>query len=196
MRTIASAAAVVAALVVLLGVGPASAESELQVRDPVASQGTAVASVYFTLVGGAQDDTLVGASTKFAKTSIHRIEHRDGLTRMRTVDEVKVPANTPVPFAPAGMHVMLEQMTRPLTVGDTFELRLEFERGGERVVSVPVVSDAEITSITREAQDLARSLPPSDSSETRRSSAVIVVVGAVLVLLVGGLTVSLLRRRR
>lgn len=200
-----SAVATVATFTIAVLVGPlaspsGAAGSALDVRDPVATQGEVVAAVYFTLAGGSQDDVLVGVSASIGEASIHSFEFRDGLGTMRTLDEVKVPAETFVPFAPGGLHVMLESLSRPFELGDRFDLRLEFAKAGERVLSVSVVTDDEIADLAIVAEALA---PPPGSTHSAESGTsagngtvpvIIGVVAAIGLAAAGGLL--LIRRQR
>jgi copper(I)-binding protein len=104
--------------------------------------GTAVAAVYLTLVGGAQPDRLVEASTGVAAmTQIHAITETEGMARMREADAgIAVPAGKTVVLAPHGLHLMLMDLARPLVAGERFEVTLEFQGAGRRVVSVAVVA--------------------------------------------------------
>ena len=184
---VALVAAAATATVVMLAASTASATSQPEVLDPVASQGEAVASVYFRLIGGSDDDTLVGVATDVAAATLHHTEVRDGITTMRRVDRIHVPANGTVTFAPGGAHVMLESLTEPLAVGDRIDVRFEFERSGQQVVSVPVVSDAEIA---RRATTLpfTATVPSGTSSGLDRPKLQVIgsLTAAVLVLVGGG----------
>ncbi|MFN8025154.1 MAG: copper chaperone PCu(A)C [Acidimicrobiia bacterium] len=61
-----------------------------------------------------------------------------GTTRMRPLAAVRLPARTPVVFAPGGRHVMLVGLARTLVRGDTFPLTLQFERASSVTVTVKV----------------------------------------------------------
>ncbi len=60
----------------------------------------------------------------------------DGIVTMEQVEEVPIAADTTVEFSPGGNHVMLVDIARPLVVGDTFSLTLQFASG--RSLEVPV----------------------------------------------------------
>jgi copper(I)-binding protein len=63
----------------------------------------------------------------------------NGVARMVEVEDgfAVAPGETHV-LKRGGDHVMLMGLTRPLADGDTFELKLVFEREGEVVLEVPV----------------------------------------------------------
>ncbi len=103
--------------------------------------GSAVAAVYLTLVGGAQDDELVAATTSVAAmTMIHSMTESDGVSRMREASGVAIPAGGKVALAPRGTHIMLMKLGRPLAAGDHFDVELSFAHAGRRVVSVAVLA--------------------------------------------------------
>lgn len=85
-------------------------------------------------------DTLVGVSSPDGSASIHRSDVDDqGRSTMTPVDRIAVPARSTVVFAPGGLHVMLDGITRDLQVGEAVPLVLEFEHHGAVQVDVAVV---------------------------------------------------------
>lgn len=60
----------------------------------------------------------------------------DGVVTMEQVEEVPIAADTTVEFVPGGNHIMLVDIARPLVVGDTFAVTLQFASG--RSLDVPV----------------------------------------------------------
>ena len=103
--------------------------------------GSTVGAVYLTITGGAEPDRLLEASTAAAAmTQMHAVIETQGLTRLRHVDDVPVPAGGTVVFAPQGLHLMLMDLVRPLVAGDSFEVTLRFAAAGTRVVKVAIVA--------------------------------------------------------
>jgi len=102
---------------------------------------TGRSAAYFSILNqGAGDDRLVAAKGKVAgRIELHK-NIRDGdVMRMRPLpDGVAVPAEKTVTFAPAGMHVMLIGLKKPLQKGDSFPLTLVFEKAGDIDVDVTV----------------------------------------------------------
>jgi copper(I)-binding protein len=125
----------------------AGAEPGLTVREAWARAtppGTTVAAAYLTLVGGAQPDRLVGATTaRAAMTQIHVVTEAEGMARMRPVDGVDIPARKTVLLAPQGLHLMLMRLSQPLVAGERFPLTLTFAQAGEVDVEVAVRSPDE-----------------------------------------------------
>jgi copper(I)-binding protein len=53
-----------------------------------------------------------------------------------------VPADSTVSLTPARGHIMLDKLTGPLKAGDTVSLLLRFDRAGQVLIDVPVISIA------------------------------------------------------
>lgn len=101
--------------------------------------GTTVGAAYMTIQGGTQADRLVAAgSDRAAMVHLHAVEERDGVSKMRAIDGVDVPAGQRVALAPKSTHVMLMGLDRPLVAGQTFVVTLRFEHAGELPVTVTV----------------------------------------------------------
>jgi copper(I)-binding protein len=94
-----------------------------------------VAAAYLTLVGGAHPARLVGASCELAaRVELHSTLEQDGMTSMRPVAGVDVPARARVALAPMGTHLMLIGLEAPLVAGQVVHLTLSFANGA----SLPV----------------------------------------------------------
>lgn len=84
-------------------------------------------------------DRLVGARAEGVGTvELHKSETKGDMMTMAPVDAVEVPAGGMAELAPGEYHIMLLDIEKPLKVGDTVALTLEFETAGEVSVSVPV----------------------------------------------------------
>ena len=119
----------------------ARTSAELSVHEPWARPaplgGTSAA--YFTLIGGAQADTLRATRTPAAEVvELHEAFERDGLRGMRAVPAIPVAAGDSAALQPGGLHVMLIRATRVLEAGDSLTLELEFARSEAQRVRVPV----------------------------------------------------------
>ncbi len=103
--------------------------------------GAGVAAAYLTIVGGAEADRLLAASTSAAAmTQIHSVTESDGMARMRETDGVEIPPHRRVVLAPQGLHLMLMNLRRPLVAGEHFVVTLTFAQAGAREVDVVVVA--------------------------------------------------------
>jgi copper(I)-binding protein len=92
-----------------------------------------------TLQGGQQADRLVGASSdRAAMVHLHSVEEEGGVSRMRAIEAVEIPAGQRVTLAPKSTHVMLMGLDAPLVAGQTFVVTLEFAVAGALPVTVTV----------------------------------------------------------
>ncbi|QDP20005.1 copper chaperone PCu(A)C [Sphingomonas xanthus] len=102
--------------------------------------GQATGALYLTIDNpGATADELVALSTDRAATAmVHETRTENGLSRMRMLERLAIPAGATVELRPGGTHVMLDG-TEPMSAGETFDLELRFARAGAQVVPVTVV---------------------------------------------------------
>jgi periplasmic copper chaperone A len=101
-----------------------------------------VAAAYLTVRNdGATADSLSSAYCGAATTTT---VHADaaamvaGETAKST--PLAVPPNSVVRLSPAKGHIMLDKLTGPLKAGDTVSLLLRFDKAGQVLVDVPVIS--------------------------------------------------------
>ena len=98
-------------------------------------------AVYLTIINPTDlRDGLIGASSDVAAvTEIHLSRMDDaGTMTMERQDLIIIPAKGSVELSPGGLHVMLANLMKDLSVGDTFPLTLEFQRAGDITVEVEV----------------------------------------------------------
>lgn len=101
--------------------------------------GTTVGAAYMTIQGGKEADRLVDASSdRAAMVHLHSVEEKDGVSKMRAIDAVEIPAGQRVTLAPKSTHVMLMGLDGPLVAGQTFVVTLRFAKAGEQPVTVTV----------------------------------------------------------
>lgn len=89
---------------------------------------------------GSSDDRLLRASADLSpKVQVHEVV-TSGLTQqMQEVkDGIVVPAGGSVELKPGGYHIMLMDLPKPLEVGETVVLTLEFEKAGSMEVRANV----------------------------------------------------------
>ena len=122
----------------------ATAQAEISITDAYARAtppGATVGAVYCELhSAGAEPDRLLSAdaSAVAGRTELHTHTVENGVARMHEVPAVDLPAGETVLFRPGGFHIMLMELKRQLTEGDSFPLMLRFERAGEIELTVPV----------------------------------------------------------
>ena len=75
--------------------------------------------------------TIVGASSPaFGDVSLHETRVVDGVSRMRAVPELVVPAGGSMTLEPGGLHLMLMQPRTALQAGSTIEIVFKLKDGG------------------------------------------------------------------
>ena len=62
----------------------------------------------------------------------------NGQMVMRQVEAIDLPGGKAVELKPGGYHIMLIDLAKPLTVGKTIKMTLDFEKHGDLMVDVPV----------------------------------------------------------
>jgi copper(I)-binding protein len=109
-----------------------------EVLVPAPLPGRAMTAGYFTLVNHGDRPVIVTrvSSPQFNVVELHESIVEDGISRMRRLHEVSVPARGSVQFAPGGKHLMLMQpvediaaITLNFYTGDTMILTLETRFG-------------------------------------------------------------------
>lgn len=109
---------------------------DIEISDPWTRATPPAAKVgggYLTLTNkGAQPDRLLDGSSEIAsRVEVHKMEMTDGIMKMRPVPEgVEVPAGVTVKLAPGGYHLMLLDLKKPISEGETIPVKLRFERAG------------------------------------------------------------------
>jgi copper(I)-binding protein len=75
---------------------------------------------------------VVGAgSPAFGDVSLHRTSMDDGMSRMRPVTTLPIPAGGVAVMAPGGLHLMLMQPASPLKAGMTVPVTFRLQDGRE-----------------------------------------------------------------
>lgn len=129
-----------------LAATPLAAQDGIHVENAYAraSGPTAMSGAVFLEIvnhSATHSDRLIAASTEVAeRVELHTHVHgADGVMRMVEVEEgfAVAPGETRA-LERGGDHIMLMGLTRALNDGDSFPLRLVFEREGEVTIEVPV----------------------------------------------------------
>jgi copper(I)-binding protein len=97
---------------------------------------------YMTIVNRSDaEQEIVGAtSSAYERVELHGSSIKDGVSEMRPVERVAVPANGRVAFEPAGLHLMLIGPKQPQPVGGRVDIVLRLRNGGEVGVRAEVRS--------------------------------------------------------
>lgn len=90
------------------------------------------------------DDALVAVSSPLAEVVELHLSSMDeeGMMSMNQVAEIPVPAHADAVLEPGGYHLMLINLTEPLTEGVEVELNLEFMSAEPQTVMAPVMAGA------------------------------------------------------
>ncbi len=90
--------------------------------------------------GTASTDTLLSFSSNAAESvELHEsIKHDDGTTSMHPAGQQVIPSTEKLHLQPGGMHLMLINLKKDITVGDSLRISLEFARFGTLTATVPV----------------------------------------------------------
>ncbi len=121
------------------------AHAEVKTTDAwvrASNAGQSVGAAYLTL-SSAEDATLVYAETERAGTvEMHSMTMQNGVMKMRSMEELPVPAGKPVKLAPGGLHLMLFELPTPFKAGEQVKFRLCFKdkKGNitDQFVTMPV----------------------------------------------------------
>lgn len=79
-------------------------------------------------------EVLAATSPSYDDVMLHETIEEDGMAKMQMVEHLLVPAAGKLDFTPGGLHLMFEQPTGALSVGDTMPLTLLFS--GEQKLEV------------------------------------------------------------
>ena len=84
-------------------------------------------------------DRLLSASADVAgSVELHTMSMEGDVMRMRQVDSIALPTGKTVELKPGGLHIMFIGLKAPLKAGDSFPMKLKFEKAGEVTVNVKV----------------------------------------------------------
>jgi periplasmic copper chaperone A len=89
--------------------------------------GQSVGAAYMTLLS-AQDSTMVKAEADVAgSVEIHSMKMEDGVMKMRMLEALSLKAGQQEKLAPGGFHLMLFDLKKPLTAGESVTFTLHFK---------------------------------------------------------------------
>lgn len=99
---------------------------------PASVSGLGSGAGYLTIVNNQPtDDRLLRATSPWAEAvTLHRSQTDAGITRMRNLAELPLPAKDRVTLSPGGYHLMFTGLYARFVAGDAVPVTLEFERAG------------------------------------------------------------------
>lgn len=127
---------------VLSGVAVAGGE-KAKVMDPwvrSAPPAMKMHAAYFVVMNptGKAVDLVGVASPQYKMAELHLSKVEGGIATMVKQDQISVPANGKIAFAPGSFHVMLMHPRKPIKTGDTVDITLKFADGSSLAVKAPV----------------------------------------------------------
>jgi len=133
-------------IAILLGAGvlaaPASAEVAVKEAWVRATPGAAKVTAGYAVLanGGSVDDVLTGVRTPVAGMAhLHASTGPDGMMRMESVKELRVPAGAEIALKPGDYHVMIMGLQKALKVGEDVPLTFSFKNQGDVTVNARVM---------------------------------------------------------
>jgi len=98
-------------------------------------------AAYVTIKNSANEtDTLLNVtSASIGSLSVHQTKNIDGMMKMLSADNLKIPANGKIDLAPGGYHIMLMGLENSLVENQEITMTFEFKNAGEVEVIFPVV---------------------------------------------------------
>jgi periplasmic copper chaperone A len=102
--------------------------------------GSPMAAAYLTLHNAGREPVVVTGVTspRIASAMIHETQLSNGQSSMRPHPALRIGAGETVRLAPGGLHIMLEQTSRPLAVGEAVVLTLKLQDGAPLIVTARV----------------------------------------------------------
>ena len=100
-------------------------------------------AAFMTIINqGNEDIALIKANSSVAQTvELHTHDMKNGVMKMYQVPQIDVKANSKTTLKPGGFHVMLIGLTqKPLKVGQTIDVQLEFSNKEVIDLQIPVKS--------------------------------------------------------
>jgi copper(I)-binding protein len=108
-------------------------------------KGAKVATGYMTIINhGPAPDRLVGGTISVGRLEIHEMSMERGIMKMRQVTGgVALPPGATVEFKPSSLHLMFQNIQRPLVKGDQVKGTLIFEKAGTIEIEYEVLGIGE-----------------------------------------------------
>lgn len=97
-------------------------------------------AVYFRIENNLKEkDKLLSVNSQVAEfNEIHLSKTDNGTMMMMKQDFVEIDPGQVIEFKPMSYHIMLINLNQDLKVGDNFDISLNFEKSGQKVLNVEV----------------------------------------------------------
>jgi periplasmic copper chaperone A len=110
-----------------------------------ASPAPDVGSLYFVVVNhGATPESLLTIESAAAHAMLHTVVDQGGRSLMQPVGPVAIAPGDTLRLRPGGYHVMLSNLTRPLSTGDSIGIALGFSSGVSLHIVAAVLTYTEV----------------------------------------------------
>ncbi len=101
--------------------------------------GQPIGGGFMKFVNGGGNDKLLSVSAEVSTSvELHEMKMEGDVMKMRQVEGIELPASKTVELKPGGYHVMFIGLKAPLKAGDSFPVKLKFEKAGVVTVDVKV----------------------------------------------------------
>ncbi|WP_162047758.1 copper chaperone PCu(A)C [Vibrio taketomensis] len=100
----------------------------------------ATSAVFVEIINQSDNDkAIISASTPVAgKVELHDVIKHGDMMKMRQIEQVLLPANSQTTLKPGSLHIMLFDLTKPLTEGESIEVSVRFDDGTSQTFMAPI----------------------------------------------------------
>ncbi len=119
------------------------AKLDVMVHEPYARATPPTAStsaVFGEIVNRSNTDRfIISATTEVAgKVELHDVIKEGDVMKMRQVPELKIPAKDKIILKPGSLHIMLFDLTKPLSENEEINVQVTFKNGEKQTFKAPV----------------------------------------------------------
>jgi periplasmic copper chaperone A len=94
--------------------------------------GQKVSGAYMQLQSDADARLVSASSPAVPRVEVHEMKMDGDVMRMREVKSIDLPKGKRISLEPGGYHIMLMNLTKPITAGEVIPLTMVVESGGKR----------------------------------------------------------------
>lgn len=119
------------ALFAFLSMGLIASEISIEKISARQSMSGKNGAIFMSIKNGLDADIkLISASSSVSDSvELHTHKMVDGMMAMTRLNSIDIPKNSEVELRPGGLHIMLMGLKKPLNVGDSVDLVLNFNTG-------------------------------------------------------------------
>jgi len=124
---------------------PVKTQQPITISQPYAREtipGTHISSAYMLIKNNSTTDRkLIAISSNISpRIEMHQHLMANGMMKMRKISAITIPAQQHVVLQPAGLHLMIFDLKKPLISTQIVKMTLHFDDKSTMIVQVPVVS--------------------------------------------------------